>query len=77
MRFTVVTDFDAENLESAAEKLALIQSIANDSLVLVEDENGLLLVQELRHLGINIKAACLGHLEKRLITGGDSPSKVN
>ena len=77
MKFTLLTDFDAESLESAAEKLAVIQSIANDSLVLVEDEHGLLLVQELRQLGINIKAACLGHLEKRLLSVGDSPGKVN
>lgn len=67
MKFTVLTDFDGESIETAADKVAIIQAIARDAAVLVERPDDLLLIHELRQYGITIKAACLGHVEKKLV----------
>lgn len=77
MKVTVLTEIDTESLESVVEKLTVIRSISNDSLILIEDAVGMLLVHELRQLGIDIKAACLGHLERRLIRAGKPVSEAN
>ena len=77
MKVTVLTEIDTESLESVVEKLTVLQSISSDSLMLIEDAVGMLLVHELRQLGIDIKAACLGHLEQRLIRAGKPINEVN
>lgn len=77
MRFTVMADFDTQDLESAAEKVSVVQAVAKDSLVLVEDPADLLLVYELRRLGVHIRAACLGRREKKLLRGAAQPIGVN
>jgi len=77
VRFTVMADFDTQDLESAAEKVSVVQAVAKDSLVLVEDPADLLLVYELRRLGVHIRAACLGRREKKLLRGAAQPIGVN
>ena len=77
MKFTVLTDFDGESIETAAEKLAVIQAIARDAMVLVERPDDLLLIHELRHYGITIKAACVGHVEKKLIAPRERLGEAN
>ena len=72
-----MADFDTEDLESAAEKVSVVQAVARDSLVLVEDPADLVLVHELRRLGVHIKAACLGRREKKLVTGARQPTGVS
>lgn len=76
MKITILTDFEAADVETAAEKLGLIQSISSDAVVLVESPNDLLLIHQLRQFGIRIKGACLGHVKKRPITG-DRLGEVN
>jgi len=72
-----MADFDTQDLASAAEKVSVVQAVAKDSLVLVEDPADLFLVHELRRRGVQIKAACLGHREKKLLTGVGQPIDAN
>jgi len=72
-----MADFDTQDLESAAEKVSVVQAVAKDSLVLVEDPEDLLLVHELRLLGVHIKAACLGRREKKLLKRAGQPVGAN
>ena len=77
MKFTVLSDFDSESLKAAAEKLAIIQSVARDAVVLVERPDDLLLIHDLRQYGIRIKAACVGPVERRLIVTGGRWDEAN
>lgn len=77
MRITVLTDFEAADVEAAAETLGLIQSVSSDAVVLVESPSDLLLIHELRRFGIRIKGACLGHVEKKLIQASGRAGEVN
>jgi hypothetical protein len=77
VRFTVLADFDTQDLEAAAEKVAVIQAVAKDALLVVENPEGLLFADDLRRLGVNIRAACLGHREKKLLTGAARGVKAN
>ncbi|HEV2494315.1 MAG TPA: hypothetical protein VG204_14715 [Terriglobia bacterium] len=70
MKFTVVADVQAESLDDAAERLAVLESLSTEALLLVEGADDLLLVHELRERGLHIKAACVGRSEKRLISPG-------
>jgi hypothetical protein len=68
-----VADVQAETLDDAAERLAVLESLSTDTMLLVEAADDLLLVRELRDRGLNVKAACVGRSEKRLI----SPATVS
>ena len=77
MKITILTDFEADNVEAAAEKLTMIQSISNDAVMLVETPNDLLLIHDLRQFGIRIKGAFLGHVEKKPVSTADRLGEVN
>jgi hypothetical protein len=77
LRFTVLADFDTQDLQAAARNVSLVQKIAKESLVLVEDPADLFLVHELRRLGVKVKAACLGHRKERLVRGAAGRIGVN
>jgi hypothetical protein len=77
VRFSVLVDFNTETLEGAAENMALIRSITDEILVIVEDAAGLLLVHELRQFGIDVEAACLGRMERRLIAAAEPTKGAN
>ena len=77
MKITILTDFEADNLEAAAKKLTMIQSISNDAVMLVETTNDLMLIHDLRQFGIRIKGACLGHVEKKPVSAANPLSEVN
>jgi hypothetical protein len=74
MEFTVLADVQAETLDDAVERFAVLESLSTEALRLVEAADDLLLVHELRERGINVKAACFGRCERKLISTAAEPA---